>query len=381
MLVFGTRPEAIKMAPLIRELRRHPDRFQVQVCVTGQHREMLDQVLRLFEIIPDFDLKVMKSNQDLYDITTSILVGMRDVLQQSQPDWVMVHGDTTTSVVAALAAFYQRIPVAHVEAGLRTNNIYSPWPEEMNRQITSRIASCHFAPTPLSKQNLLNEGVSEERIVVTGNTVIDALHWVTQRIKTDGELREEIHETLIRNGLPEKVVEGVAPGLVLITGHRRENFGEGFIQICRAIDTLSKRFPEIHFVYPMHLNPNVRGPIREVFNDETRDNLHFIEPLDYLPFVCLMEKSRLILTDSGGIQEEAPGLGKPVLVMRNTTERPEAVEAGTVKLVGTDYDLILSEASRLLSDESYYYSMSNRSNPYGDGLACKRIVDSMFGIV
>lgn len=381
MLVFGTRPEAIKMAPLIKEFQKYPDKFHVLVCVTGQHRQMLDQVLRLFEIKPDYDLNVMKSNQDLYDITSSILTGMRDVLRQAQPDWVMVHGDTTTSTVAALAAFYQKIPVAHVEAGLRTHNMFSPWPEEINRQITSRIAAYNFAPTPLSKQNLLEERIRESSISVTGNTVIDALYWVTQKIKTDKKLQEEINETLIRSGLPEKVAHSSTPQLVLITGHRRENFGEGFTHICRAIKTLSEKYPEIHFIYPMHLNPNVRGPIHEVFNDGKRENLHFIEPLDYLPFVCLMEKSRLILTDSGGIQEEAPSLGKPVLVMRDTTERPEALEAGTVRLVGTDYDRIVSEASRLLSDDNHYYSRSTRTNPYGDGRACERIVEKMSEII
>lgn len=380
MLVFGTRPEAIKMAPLIMRFQQYPDKFHALVCVTGQHRQMLDQVLRLFEIKPDYDLNVMKSNQDLYDITSSILTGMRDVLKQSQPDWVVVHGDTTTSAVTALAAFYQKIPVAHIEAGLRTHNMYSPWPEEINRQITSRIAAYNFAPTPLSRQNLLEEGIRENSISVTGNTVIDALYWVTQKIKTDKNLQEEINGTLIRSGLPERVVYNSTPQLVLITGHRRENFGEGFTHICQAIKTLSEKYPEIHFIYPMHLNPNVREPIHEVFNDDKKENLHLIEPLDYLPFVYLMEKSRLILTDSGGIQEEAPSLGKPVLVMRDTTERPEALEAGTVRLVGTDYGRIVSEASRLLSDGSYYYSMSAKINPYGDGRACERIVEKMFEI-
>ena len=369
MLVFGTRPEAIKMAPLIKEFQQYPDKFQVIVCVTGQHRQMLDQVLRLFEIVPDYDLNIMKNNQDLYDITSGILTGMRDVLKQAQPDWVLVHGDTTTSAVAALAAFYQKIPVAHVEAGLRTHHIYSPWPEEINRQLTSRIAAYNFAPTPLSRQNLLDEGIGESHISVTGNTVIDALHWVIRKIKTDKKLQEEINEVLIGSGLPEKVVCGSAPPPVLITGHRRENFGEGFIQICRAIKTLSEKYPEIHFIYPMHLNPNVRETVHRVFHERKGENLHLTEPLDYLPFVCLMDKSRLILTDSGGIQEEAPSLGKPVLVMRSTTERPEALEAGTVKLVGTDYHLIVSEASRLLSDDNYYLSMSSKTNPYGDGKA------------
>ena len=381
MLVFGTRPEAIKMAPLIKEFQQYPDKFQVIVCVTGQHRQMLDQVLRLFEIVPDYDLNIMKNNQDLYDITSGILTGMRDVLKQAQPDWVLVHGDTTTSAVAALAAFYQKIPVAHVEAGLRTHHIYSPWPEEINRQLTSRIAAYNFAPTPLSRQNLLDEGIGESHISVTGNTVIDALHWVIRKIKTDKKLQEEINEVLIGSGLPEKVVCGSAPPPVLITGHRRENFGEGFIQICRAIKTLSEKYPEIHFIYPMHLNPNVRETVHRVFHERKGENLHLTEPLDYLPFVCLMDKSRLILTDSGGIQEEAPSLGKPVLVMRSTTERPEALEAGTVKLVGTDYHLIVSEASRLLSDDNYYLSMSSKTNPYGDGKASERIVEKMAEII
>ncbi|MDO5523583.1 MAG: UDP-N-acetylglucosamine 2-epimerase (non-hydrolyzing), partial [Bacteroidia bacterium] len=381
MLVFGTRPEAIKMAPLIKEFQKYPDKFQTLICVTGQHRQMLDQVLQLFDIKPDYDLNIMKSNQDLYDITSGILTGMRDVLSRSQPDWVFVHGDTTTSTATALAAFFQQIPVAHIEAGLRTHNIYSPWPEEVNRQITSRIATYNFAPTPLSKQNLLNEGIKEDNILVTGNTVIDALHWVTHKIKTDKNLQTTISENLIKSGLPEKVIDAFNSALktqhsklVLITGHRRENFGEGFIHVCNAIKTLAEKHPDVNFVYPMHLNPNVRKPVSEIFGDNFTQNLFFIEPLDYLPFVYLMQKSTLILTDSGGIQEEAPGLGKPVLVMRDTTERPEALEAGTVKLVGTNYDLIVSETSRLLSDEDYYLSMANSANPYGDGKACERIV-------
>ena len=385
MLVFGTRPEAIKMAPLIKEFQKYPDKFRIVVCVTGQHRQMLDQVLHLFEIKPDYDLNIMKSNQDLYDITSSILMGMRDVLKQSQPDWVFVHGDTTTSAITALASFYQKIPVAHIEAGLRTHNIYSPWPEEVNRQITSRIATYNFAPTSFSKQNLLNEGISEDSILVTGNTVIDALYWVTGKIKADKNLQAEIFDTLIKSGIPEKMFcsfnlelealpIAIGTKLVLITGHRRESFGEGFTNICLAIKELVRKFPEIDFVYPMHPNPNVRRTILEVFKNEKIANLHLIEPLDYLPFVYLMEKSKLILTDSGGIQEEAPSLGKPVLVMRDTTERPEALEAGTVKLVATNYELIVSEVSRLLTNEHYYHSMANVANPYGDGHACERIV-------
>lgn len=382
MLVFGTRPEAIKVAPLVKEFQKHSDRFETIVCVTGQHREMLDQVLRLFDIIPDYDLNIMKQGQDLYDITARVLVGMRDVLKEVTPDVVFVHGDTTTSMAAALAAFYHQIPVAHIEAGLRTNNIYSPWPEEMNRQITSRISTYNFSPTPLSKQNLLYEGVSEKSIIVTGNTVIDALYMVIDKIKSDDGLKSQIHDTLRKNGLPDRMIQSFSnskpetrnPKLVIITGHRRENFGEGFINICKAIKTLTEKYPEVDFVYPMHLNPNVRKPIKEVFGEDSLDNMFFIEPLDYLPFVYLMEKSTLVLTDSGGIQEEAPGLGKPVLVMRDTTERPEALEAGTVKLVGTNYDLIVSEVSKLLDNKDYYNSMAQANNPYGDGKACERII-------
>ncbi len=392
MLVFGTRPEAIKMAPLVKELQKHPDRFETIVCVTGQHREMLDQVLRLFEIVPDYDLNIMKPGQDLYDITARVLLDLRDVLKETQPDVVFVHGDTTTSMAAALAAFYQQIAVAHVEAGLRTHQIYSPWPEEINRQITSRIATYHLAPTPLSKENLIREGVKEESITVTGNTVIDALYRVVDSIRHDNLLQEEIRGRLLESGLPSRLVDflfsdpslpsvtSASHRLVLITGHRRENFGEGFIHICQAIRTLTERYPDVFFVYPMHLNPNVRRPIQEVFGDHFNgnspsvSNLFFIEPLEYLPFVFMMERSTLVLTDSGGVQEEAPGLGKPVLVMRETTERPEAVAAGTVKLVGTDYDIIVSEVSRLLDDEDYYDAMARASNPYGDGLACGRII-------
>ena len=375
LLVFGTRPEAIKMAPLVKEFQKYPEKFKTIVCVTGQHREMLDQVLRIFEIVPDYDLNIMKQGQDLYDVTSRVLLGMRDVLKEVLPDVVLVHGDTTTSTAAALAAFYQQIPVGHVEAGLRTHNIYSPWPEEMNRQITGRIATYHFAPTPLSKQNLLAEGVKPEQITVTGNTVIDALYMVVDKIKADKALDAELESVLSRAGYD---VYRLADGkkMVLITGHRRENFGEGFISMCRAIQALTLKYPEVDFVYPMHLNPNVRKPIHEVFGKDLSDlgNMFFIEPLEYLSFVYLMEKSTIVLTDSGGIQEEAPGLGKPVLVMRDTTERPEALEAGTVKLVGTDFDKIVSGVSELLTDQGCYERMSKAVNPYGDGKACGRIV-------
>jgi UDP-N-acetylglucosamine 2-epimerase (non-hydrolysing) len=389
LLVFGTRPEAIKVAPLVKEFQKHPDRFETVVCVTGQHREMLDQVLQLFEIVPDYDLNIMKQGQDLYDVTARVLVGLRDVLKESRPDVVFVHGDTTTSMAAALASFYQQIPVAHIEAGLRTRNIYSPWPEEMNRLITSRIATYNLSPTPLSKQNLLDEGVKEESITITGNTVIDALYMVIDKIKDDKSIQGEIKETLLKSGLPSRMIEDfMSPlenkrKLVLITGHRRENFGEGFENMCNAIKTLTKKYPDTDFVYPMHLNPNVRRPIREIFGEEAIKNdplaegrnIFFIEPLEYLPFVYLMNQSTLVLTDSGGIQEEAPGLGKPVLVMRDTTERPEALDAGTVKLVGTNYDLIVSEVSKLLDDKGYYDSMAQANNPYGDGKACGRIIE------
>ena len=376
MLVFGTRPEAIKRAPLVKAVQQRAEDFQTIVCVTGQHREMLDQVLHLFEITPDYDLNIMKQGQDLYDVTSRVLLGMRDVLKEACPDVVLVHGDTTTSTAAALAAFYQQIAVGHVEAGLRTHNIYSPWPEEMNRQLTGRIATYHFAPTPLSKQNLLAEGVRQERITVTGNTVIDALYMVVDKIKNDKTLSAGLGQVLRRAGYD---VNRLADGrrLVLITGHRRENFGDGFISMCRAIQALTRKYPEVDFVYPMHLNPNVRRPIHEVFGEDLSGlgNMFFIEPLEYLSFVYLMEKSTIVLTDSGGIQEEAPGLGKPVLVMRDTTERPEALEAGTVKLVGTDFDKIVGEVSALLEDRGYYDRMSKAVNPYGDGRACGRIVN------
>ena len=371
MLVFGTRPEAIKMCPLVREFKKHPADFETIVCVTGQHREMLHQVLDIFDVKPDYNLAIMKEGQDLYDVTSRVLTGMRDVLDKEKPDVVLVHGDTTTSMAAALATFYRQIPVGHVEAGLRTNNIYSPWPEEMNRQITGRIATYDFSPTLLSRDNLLREGVDPQKITVTGNTVIDALQQVVLRIKNDPELQEKLAADLVEHGYDTSRNRR----LVLITGHRRENFGEGFLNICRGIKDLSEKYPDVDFVYPMHLNPNVRRPIKEVFGEERKENLFFIEPLDYLDFVFLMEKSYLVLTDSGGIQEEAPGLGKPVLVMRDTTERPEAVEAGTVKLVGTNRDLIVGEVSALLDNENYYLSMSKAVNPYGDGQACERIVE------
>lgn len=375
MLVFGTRPEAIKMAPLVKEFQKHSETFQTIVCVTGQHREMLDQVLHLFDIKPDYDLNIMKQGQDLYDVTSRVLLGMRDVLKEANPDIVLVHGDTTTSTASALAAFYQQIPVGHVEAGLRTHDIYSPWPEEMNRLITGRIATYHFSPTALSKQNLLDEGINEEAITVTGNTVIDALYMVVDKIKSDKQLGKELENLLRESGYDVNRLNGTRK-LVLITGHRRENFGEGFISMCRAIKALTEKYPNADFVYPMHLNPNVRKPIHEVFGEDLSDldNMFFIEPLEYLSFVYLMEKSTIVLTDSGGIQEEAPGLGKPVLVMRDTTERPEALEAGTVKLVGTDYDKIVNEVSALLDDREYYDKMSKAVNPYGDGLACERII-------
>ena len=418
MLVFGTRPEAIKMAPLVKEFQKHPKEFNTVVCVTGQHRQMLDQVLQLFGITPDYDLNIMKQGQDLYDVTARVLTGMRDVLKEAHPDVVLVHGDTTTSTAAALAAFYQQIPVGHVEAGLRTHNIYSPWPEEMNRQITGRIATYNFSPTPLSKANLLREAVTEDSITVTGNTVIDALYWVVNKIKEDKTLNSELQTQLAQAGYD---VNRLAHGkkLVLITGHRRENFGDGFISMCTAIKDLTQKYPDVDFVYPMHLNPNVRKPIAEVFGNPTPTlpnregeecinkikkvlistpslmeragvrpsspmgggqvgaNMFFIEPLEYLSFVYLMEKSTIVLTDSGGIQEEAPSLGKPVLVMRDTTERPEALEAGTVKLVGTNYDKIVAEVSALLDDQAHYDAMSKAVNPYGDGLACGRIVEAL----
>lgn len=373
LLVFGTRPEAIKMAPLVKEFKSDPDKFETFVCVTGQHRQMLDQVLHLFQIVPDFDLDIMQSGQDLYDITSRVLVGMRDVLKDIKPDLVLVHGDTTTSMATALAAFYQRIDVGHVEAGLRTHNLYSPWPEELNRQLTSRIAKYNFSPTELSKQNLLKENVDKDSIYVTGNTVIDALHWVSEKINSDKEILADVERQIEKSGYEtNRLLSGKQ--MVLITGHRRENFGEGFANISEALKTLSHKYPEVDFVYPVHLNPVVRESIARVFNDNQPENLYLIEPLDYLPFISLMGKSKLVLTDSGGIQEEAPGLGKPVLVMRNTTERPEAVDAGTVKLVGADSDRIIAEVSRLLDETDYYNEMAKAVNPYGDGKAAPKIV-------
>lgn len=377
MLVFGTRPEAIKVAPLVKEFQKNPNDFNTIVCVTGQHREMLDQVLTIFDIKPDFDLNIMKQGQDLYDVTARVLTGMRDVFKQCKPDVVLVHGDTTTSTAAALAAFYQQIPVGHIEAGLRTHNIYSPWPEEMNRQITGRIATYNFAPTPLSEKNLKEEK-AQGQVFVTGNTVIDALHMVVNRLNNDKALADEQIKVLSDAGYD---VKRLAKGrkLVLITGHRRENFGEGFISMVTAIKDLTKKYPDVDFVYPMHLNPNVRKPIHEVFGEDLSNlgNMFFIEPLQYLEFVYLMEKSNIVLTDSGGIQEEAPGLGKPVLVMRDTTERPEALESGTVHLVGTNHDLIVNEVSILLDDATAYERMSKAVNPYGDGKACVRIVNAL----
>ena len=373
LIVFGTRPEAIKMAPLVLALQKQTSDFKTIVCVTGQHRQMLDQVLRIFNIKPDFDLNIMQPGQDLYDITSRVLYGMRKVLYEVKPDVVLVHGDTTTSTAAALAAFYQQIPVGHVEAGLRTYHIYSPWPEEVNRQLTGRIATYHFAPTELSKQNLLNEQVSSEHIVVTGNTVIDALHIVVSRLKNDVVLQDSVRTELHNLGYEPGRLDANRR-LVLITGHRRENFGEGFLNICHAVKSLAERYPDVDFVYPVHLNPNVRKPVFDILGDGTEKNIYLIEPLQYLPFVYMMERSYLILTDSGGVQEEAPGLGKPVLVMRSTTERPEAVVAGTVRLVGTDCQKIISETELLLNDEQHYRRMSEAINPYGDGCACGRII-------
>ena len=378
MLVFGTRPEAIKMAPLVKEFQKQPKRVETVVCVTGQHREMLDQVLKIFDIKPDYDLNIMKQGQDLYDVTARVLTGMRDVLKEVKPDVVLVHGDTTTSTAAALAAFYQQIPVGHVEAGLRTHNIYSPWPEEMNRLLTGRLATYHFSPTPLSRNNLIKERVDDRNIIITGNTVIDALYWVVDKIKNNKELDNELEDILSKAGYDVNRLNN-GKKLVLITGHRRENFGDGFINMCTAIKDLTVKYPDLDFVYPMHLNPNVRKPIHEVFGENLSGlkNMFFIEPLEYLSFVYLMEKSSIVLTDSGGIQEEAPGLGKPVLVMRDTTERPEALDAGTVKLVGTDYNKIVNEVSSLIDDKAAYEKMSKAVNPYGDGLACGRIVNAL----
>ena len=373
MLVFGTRPEAIKMCPLVKEFQKHPDTFKTVVCVTGQHRQMLDQVLRIFDVSPDFDLNIMKQGQDLTDVTSRVLTGMRDVFKECRPDVVLVHGDTTTSTATALAAFYAQIPVGHVEAGLRTHNIYSPWPEEINRQVTGRIATYNFAPTPLSRRNL-EEEKTHGNIYVTGNTVIDALHWVVDKLNEDSSLAKKQEVVLSDAGYDVSRLKDDKK-LVLITGHRRENFGDGFIQMVTAMKYLSEKYPDVDFVYPMHLNPNVRRPIHEVFGEDlTRPNFFFIEPLQYLEFVYLMSKAHIVLTDSGGIQEEAPGLGKPVLVMRDTTERPEALESGTVHLVGTDYDKIINEVSTLIDNPGAYRKMSQAVNPYGDGKACQRIV-------
>lgn len=383
MLVFGTRPEAIKMAPLVKEFQKNKDLFETIVCVTAQHREMLDQVLNLFEIVPDYDLNIMKPGQDLYDVTSNVLLGLRGVLQETNPDIVLVHGDTATSTAAALAAFYAQIPVAHIEAGLRTNDFYNPWPEEMNRRITGRISEFHFSPTSLSKDNLLKENTPENSIFITGNTVIDALQIIINQIKDDTSgFTEKITEELISFGLKKGSIENWKSNkskMVLITGHRRENFGQGFLNICNAIKELSEKYLDVDFIYPMHLNPNVRKAIKEVFgnNLDSNSNVYFIEPLDYLPFVYLMSNCYLVLTDSGGIQEEAPGLGKPVLVMRKTTERPEAVVAGTVKLVGTDKELIVEQVSKLIEDKEYYNKISLANNPYGDGNASKLIVEEI----
>ena len=378
MLVFGTRPEAIKMCPLVKEFQKHPDEFETIVCVTGQHREMLDQVLKIFDVTPDYDLNIMKQGQDLTDVTARVLTGLRDVFKECRPDVVLVHGDTTTSTAGALAAFYAQIPVGHVEAGLRTHNIYSPWPEEMNRQITGRIATYNFAPTPLSEQNLIAEK-AHGKIYVTGNTVIDALHMVVEKLRTDAALANEQDKVLMDAGYDVSRLAG-GKKLVLITGHRRENFGDGFIRMVTAMKDLSEKYTDVDFVYPMHLNPNVRKPIHEVFGEDlSRPNFFFIEPLQYLEFVHLMNKANIVLTDSGGIQEEAPGLGKPVLVMRDTTERPEALASGTVHLVGTDYDKIVGEVSTLLDDAAAYEAMSKAVNPYGDGHACRRIADTLAG--
>ncbi|MCI1779350.1 MAG: UDP-N-acetylglucosamine 2-epimerase (non-hydrolyzing) [Bacteroidales bacterium] len=375
MLVFGTRPEAIKMAPLVKEFQKYPDKFKTIVCVTGQHREMLDQVLNIFDIKPDFDLNIMKQGQDLYDVTSRVLLGMRDILRENCPDLVLVHGDTTTSTAAALASFYQKIPVGHIEAGLRTHDIYSPWPEEINRQLTSRIATFNFAPTELSRKNLLDEGVSENRIFVTGNTVIDALHMAVRIIEGNGHVRDSLMEELREFNIDEKNMASwgnKSRRLILMTGHRRENFGEGFVHLCNAVKSLATKYDNVDIVYPVHLNPNVQKPVHEILDNIS--NVFLIKPLDYLPFVYLMKRSTLILTDSGGVQEEAPGLGKPVLVMRDTTERPEALKAGTVKLVGTDYKKIVDETSLLLNSSEEYEKMSKAVNPYGDGKACSRIV-------
>lgn len=371
LIVFGTRPEAIKMAPLVKEFENNKDKFEMKVCVTAQHREMLDQVLEVFEIKPDYDLNIMKPGQDLYDVTSNVLLGMKDVLLDFKPDIVFVHGDTTTTLSTSLASFYQQIDIAHVEAGLRTFDIYSPWPEEANRQITTKLCKFNFAPTELSKQNLINDGVSEEDIIVTGNTVIDALFLVMKKIESNSSERERLEKTINSKGYLFDTNKKV----ILVTGHRRENFGGGFINICEALKEIAEKNRDADIVYPVHLNPNVRKPVNELLNNIS--NIHLIEPLDYEPFIYLMSKSYLILTDSGGIQEEAPSLGKPVLVMRDTTERPEAVDAGTVKLVGTDKQLIIKEVQKLIDDKTSYEEMSKAHNPYGDGKACQRIIEAL----
>ncbi|MDD4156979.1 MAG: UDP-N-acetylglucosamine 2-epimerase (non-hydrolyzing) [Candidatus Cloacimonetes bacterium] len=374
MFVFGTRPEAIKLAPLIKELQKYPSEFSVTICVTGQHREMLDQVLKLFEIIPNYDMNIMKQNQSLYDITSNTLMGMRDIFKKNKPDLVLVQGDTTTSMISALSSFYEHIKVGHIEAGLRTNNIYSPWPEEMNRIIISRIASYHFAPTEFNKQNLINEGIDSDGLYITGNTVIDALFMVVNKFKNNSNMNCQLVNKLKKCGYDINRIKN-GRKLILITAHRRENFGKGFLDICNAIKSLTIKYPEVDFVYPMHLNPNVRNPIIEIFGRDSIPNIFFIEPLEYLEFIYMMKKSYIILTDSGGVQEEAPSLGKPVIVMRDTTERQEALNTGTVKLVGTDYNKIINEVTILLSDQAYYKNISKKMNPYGDGHASKRIVN------
>jgi len=377
LLVFGTRPEAIKMAPLVKEFQKYPEKFDTKVCVTGQHRQMLDQVLEVFDIHPDYDLNIMAPNQDLYDITTKVLLGMREVLKEFQPAIVFVHGDTTTSMATAIAAFYQQIKVAHVEAGLRTYNLQSPWPEEMNRQLTDRLCDFCFAPTETSKNNLLQEKIDASKIFITGNTVIDALLWVVNKINNDSSLQQQLQQQIKELGYPNTFAFHPSPcTYILVTGHRRENFGEGFLHICKALKKIAIQHPDIDIVYPVHLNPNVQKPVYELLADIS--NIYLIPPVDYLPFVYLMQHSRLILTDSGGVQEEAPSLGKPVLVMRNTTERPEAVEAGTVKLVGTDAETIIESVNLLLNDSLVYDRMARALNPYGDGMACKQIVNFIF---
>lgn len=378
LIVFGTRPEAIKMAPLVKEFQKHKDEVNTIVCVTGQHREMLDQVLDIFDIKPDYDLDIMMKGQDLFDVTTKVMFGMRCVLREVSPDIVFVHGDTTTAMASALSAFYCQTDIAHIEAGLRTYNMYSPWPEEMNRTFISKITKWHFAPTEKSRENLLKENVSSENVFVTGNTVIDALHLCLEKIKSNIDTEKRVVDEIRKGGYDTERLDGERK-LILITGHRRENFGEGFMSICKAIKRLAEEYNNIDFVYPMHLNPNVRKPISEVFGDKKQSNLFFIEPQEYMSFVYLMSKSHLVLTDSGGIQEEAPSIGKPVLVMRDTTERPEAVEAGTVKLVGTDENLIVDTVKNLLDKKEYYNEMAKAINPYGDGKACIRIVENIIG--